>query len=213
MRRAFRLACGLVAALSLVAMASHTAAASTHKNTYLHHHSKAQHRKTHLAVYTVRPGNTLDGIAAAVHRRPAQIAAWNHLANPNMILVGQRLTIPKKTFHSHYRMPVYRAPVYHAPVYHAPVYHAPVYVPPKAPVVSATSGYQSCVIEHESGGDPTAQNPWTTASGLYGFLSSTWESVTGMPGPARAYSEATQTAAFWKLYDSAGRGPWATDGC
>ena len=83
------------------------------------------------------------------------------------------------------------------------------------PTVAYRSGswFQQCVIERESHGDPTAQNPWSTASGLYGFLNSTWEATTGLPGPARAYSPAIQTAAFWRLYDRDGPSPWWSDGC
>lgn len=61
------------------------------------------------------------------------------------------------------------------------------------------------VADCESGGDPSAQNPTSTASGLYQFINGTWTSVTGLPGPASAYSTATQTAAFWELWDG-GRG-------
>jgi hypothetical protein len=80
--------------------------------------------------------------------------------------------------------------------------------------VSAGSSFEQCVIAAESGGNPTAQNPTSTASGLYGFLSSTWTAVTGLPGPARDYSVAQQQAAFQKLYAEAGPSPWSSyDGC
>jgi hypothetical protein len=79
---------------------------------------------------------------------------------------------------------------------------------------SGGGGFQSCVISRESGGNPDAQNPVSTASGLYGFLDTTWTAVTGLPGPARDYSAAQQTAAFWKLYAEAGTSPWGpSDGC
>jgi hypothetical protein len=78
----------------------------------------------------------------------------------------------------------------------------------------STSSFQACVIARESGGNPEAQNPDSTASGLYGFLDTTWTSVTGLPGPARDYSVAQQNAAFEKLYAEAGTSPWApSDGC
>ena len=70
------------------------------------------------------------------------------------------------------------------------------------------------VISHESSGNPDAQNPDSTASGLFGFLTSTWTAVTGLPGPARDYSVAAQEAAFNKLYAEDGTAPWAPyDGC
>jgi Transglycosylase-like domain len=79
---------------------------------------------------------------------------------------------------------------------------------------SGSGSFQSCVISRESGGNPDAQNPASTASGLYGFLDTTWTAVTGLPGPARDYSVSRQTAAFDKLYAEAGTSPWApSDGC
>lgn len=75
------------------------------------------------------------------------------------------------------------------------------------------SGFEACVIYHESRGQATAQNPHSSASGTYGFLTSTFHAVTGLPGPARAYPPDVQRAAFLKLYASSGRGPWAGNGC
>lgn len=60
----------------------------------------------------------------------------------------------------------------------------------------------------ESGGNPSAKNPGSTASGLFQFLDGTWESTTGTPAPARAYGGGTQVAAAAKLYRSSGWGPW-----
>jgi hypothetical protein len=78
---------------------------------------------------------------------------------------------------------------------------------------SGWSAYKQCVAMHESGDGRNLQNPTSTASGWFGFLSTTWTSVTGLPGPARDYSLATQSAAFDKLYAESGRSPWITDGC
>lgn len=91
--------------------------------------------------------------------------------------------------------------------------------PPRASVsgvvsMAGLSSFEACVIQRESGGDPTAQNPVSTASGLFGFLDSTWTAVTGLPGPARDYSVATQERAFAREYAIAGTAPWARyDGC
>lgn len=81
-----------------------------------------------------------------------------------------------------------------------------------APQPSA-GGYEACVIYRESRGSATAQNPRSSSSGLYGFLSSTFDAVTGLSGPARDYPPAVQRAAFLKLYAAAGRSPWSGDGC
>lgn len=75
----------------------------------------------------------------------------------------------------------------------------------------APGGVAACIRKYESGGNYTAQNPSSTASGAYQFLDSTWQGVTGLPGRAMNYSPATQDAAFWKLWDN-GRGAsqWVT---
>jgi soluble lytic murein transglycosylase-like protein len=44
--------------------------------------------------YTVRPGDTLGGIAARYGTDPAALAALNGIANPNVISVGRALRVP-----------------------------------------------------------------------------------------------------------------------
>lgn len=61
------------------------------------------------------------------------------------------------------------------------------------------------LVECESGGNPVAQNPTSSASGRYQFISSTWAWVTGAPPPAGAYPVWRQQEAFEKLWDD-GRG-------
>jgi hypothetical protein len=85
---------------------------------------------------------------------------------------------------------------------------------PAQPSYSGAGGFQSCVIAHESGGDPTAYNASSGASGLYGFLLSTWDSMgLGYPGGASTAPVSVQNEAFAKLYAEAGTAPWAGDGC
>lgn len=64
------------------------------------------------------------------------------------------------------------------------------------------------VMMCESRGNPQAENSSSSASGLFQFLSSTWESTTGTPAPASAYSGGTQIAAAAKLWRSSGWSPW-----
>lgn len=45
-------------------------------------------------IYTVAPGDTLSQIAALFNTTVAAIAAANNIVDPNLIFVGQRLTIP-----------------------------------------------------------------------------------------------------------------------
>jgi hypothetical protein len=65
------------------------------------------------------------------------------------------------------------------------------------------------VLLCESGGNFQAENPSSSASGGWQFLSSTWERTTGTPAPASAYSPDTQTAAAAQLWASSGWGQWS----
>lgn len=177
--------------------------------------------------YTIRPGDTLSQLAKRFYghadRWPALWFTNRHeIANPNSIAVGQQIELTswhpndpallaKALRHVPRPRPVHRAVLASSPAGAA----VPAPAAPADPVsAQPTSSFQACVIRAESGGNADAQNPTSTASGLYGFLSSTWTAVTGLPGPARAYSVAQQTAAFWKLYSEAGTSPWAAyDGC
>lgn len=47
-------------------------------------------------IYTVKPGDTLSGIARLYHVTVAQIAEANSIANPNLIYPGQQLTLEIK---------------------------------------------------------------------------------------------------------------------
>lgn len=61
------------------------------------------------------------------------------------------------------------------------------------------------IIRCESGGDPNAKNPESSASGLYQFTDGTWTWVTGLEPPARAWPVEVQHQAFTDLWDD-GRG-------
>jgi len=66
----------------------------------------------------------------------------------------------------------------------------------------------------ESRDNYKAQNPTSSASGGYGFLDSTWRSITGLPGSAKDYPPALQDKAFRDLYAQLGTRPWsASRGC
>ncbi|MCW2900947.1 MAG: hypothetical protein JWO67_3212 [Streptosporangiaceae bacterium] len=72
------------------------------------------------------------------------------------------------------------------------------------------------IIHCESGGNPAAQNPSSTASGLYQFLDSTWRSLGGTKYAARA-KDATpeqQREIAELAYSQSGLTPWdASRGC
>ena len=80
--------------------------------------------------YTVAAGNTLGTIAASLHRSTAQMFWWNHLQDPNALMVGQVLKIPPAS---------YAAPPLPAPP------------PPPAPVPQATHAVVAAASAPSSG--------------------------------------------------------------
>lgn len=192
--------------------------------------------------YTTRDGDTFSSIARRMlghaSRWPALWYANRRLArNPDALRTGLHLTlaVPAHPVHAWLaaralaaipkpepkpkpeprpadtRLAATPAAAPAAPAAAAPA--APA-APPAQQVTVSAGGFEACVIQAESGGNPVAQNPSSTASGLFGFLNTTWTAVTGLPGPARAYPAAQQEAAFQKLYAEAGTAPWAAyDGC
>jgi hypothetical protein len=182
------------------------------------------------AAYTVRLGDSLSAIAAAHGFGADWTALWasnfSAVPDPNVISPGERLELTWGQLTPAMQAELARlaAPRPSSP----PPAQAPAPAPAQSsapsggtaaaaasgPVQVSGGAFQQCVIRAESGGNPDAQNPSSTASGLYGFLDTTWEAVTGTPGPARDYSVAEQTAAFDKLYAEDGTAPWsAYDGC
>jgi hypothetical protein len=174
--------------------------------------------------YVVQRGDTLSGIAKKLY---GHARFWpvlyknNRIRWADRIAAGKKLTIVPLPRHIPAAPRELAPPPPPAPATHL-VSSGATYnpksisvVPAAAPQhISAGGGFEACVIQAESGGNPAAQNPASTASGLFGFLSSTWTAITGLPGPARAYSVATQEAAFQKEYAQAGTAPWAPyDNC
>jgi phage-related protein len=63
------------------------------------------------------------------------------------------------------------------------------------------------IIQHESGGNPTAQNPTSTASGLFQIIDGTWRAYGGTTPHAKDASTAEQTAVATR-YVNARYGGW-----
>jgi resuscitation-promoting factor RpfC len=179
-----------------------------------------------MATVQVRSGDSLSTLA----RRYYHHAAWwpriwwanrHQVANPNEIRPGEAFTIP-----------VPRAP---RPSTVAGALHAipPPPPPPPAPVQQAApvaaapapaqpggtvgtggmSAFQACVIQRESGGNPSAVNPSSGAGGLYQFLPSTWQAL-GHSGLPENAAVAEQNQAFQQQYAQSGTAAWAPyDGC
>lgn len=67
--------------------------------------------------------------------------------------------------------------------------------------------FGECVIRHESGGDPRAENPTSSASGLFQFIDGTWQAWTKRSGVGRSYARASQAPAAiqWAVFSYAVR--------
>ena len=174
--------------------------------------------------YTVKAGDTLSSIARHEYgSATAWPALWwvnrHKVHNPEMIRVGQRLTLsswhPRKAWLNRAALAAIPAPP-PAPV-SAPV-AAPAAVTQPASTSTATysgasGSYQACVIAAESGGNASAVNPSSGAGGLYQFLPSTWAAL-GHSGLPQNASVAEQNQAFQQQYAQSGTSAWSPyDGC
>jgi len=88
-----------------------------------------------------------------------------------------------------------------------------------APPASQPGGFLACVRRHESGGNYSAENPSSTASGAYQFLDSSWRTLSaragygGYGGHAASAPDSIQDAvAVWTVANI-GRSPWNGTGC
>ncbi len=70
----------------------------------------------------------------------------------------------------------------------------------------------ACNVAAESGGNPTAQNPGSSASGLFQDLSTTWNNYDGY-SEAKYAPVSVQIAFNQHLAATAGLSQWAADGC
>jgi hypothetical protein len=64
------------------------------------------------------------------------------------------------------------------------------------------SGIAACIAKYESGGNPRAQNPHSSASGLFQFVDGTWRAITGRSDRAKDAPVSVQIAAFYKLWNN-----------
>lgn len=79
---------------------------------------------------------------------------------------------------------------------------------PLADSAIASADTLSEIARCESGGDPTAQNAVSSASGLYQMIDSTWRAYGGSTAHARQASVAEQTAVARRLLAAEGTTPW-----
>ena len=211
--------------MAFVSIAASGAAKTMIAVTVSLHPGAAHHGTQHV---TVHGGDTLSSIS---QREFGSAASWpalwwanrHSVHNPSVIQAGQRLELPKshtvKPWLANAALAATPAPAPVAVSAAAPAAPSasPASVPSAAPVqqasYSGSGGFQSCVIQAESGGNASAVNASSGAGGLYGFLPSTWQSL-GFSGLPENASVAQQNAAFAKEYAQSGSAAWsAYDGC
>lgn len=166
-----------------------------------------------ISIYKVRGGDTLSEIARKNNLKWKGLYCENKRVignDPNMILPGMKLKL--KNSEKMCRIAAPKLNGTNLPAVNA----VPVQQTQTVSSYSASSGsFQQCVIMAESGGNPRAINPSSGASGLYGFLLSTWDSLgLGYPGGAYTAPVSVQNEGFQILYARDGTSPWAPyDGC
>jgi LysM repeat protein len=155
--------------------------------------------------YTVKPGDTLSEIAQANGADWHELAKINNLQDPDLILIGQTLTLdgvnkataPRKVTTKKVRKTTERK--------------ARTSRSDDRPSTSVSmSAAWRKVAQCESSGNPRAVNP-AGYYGLFQFDLQTWRSVGGSGNPAKA-SAAEQLMRAKKLYAQRGAQPWPVCG-
>jgi hypothetical protein len=179
---------------------------------------------------TVKPGQTLAGIAAAHHMSWQAVYATppnpGHLPDPNRLTAGERLRIPadpelraaqfRTLYAAKLRAEGAAQAASQQPAARQSASHQPASQPAAAASTAGTQGgsltagmspFEQCVAYRESTDTPTDPD------GLFGILPSTWAQL-GYSGTAGQASVAQQEVAFNRLYAEYGAQPWApSDGC
>jgi len=159
--------------------------------------------------YTVKPGDTLSGIAQANSADWHQVAQLNDLRDPNLILTGQTLQLDgakKSATKSHTktsdapRIAVQKSRVSRSETSRPAIETASV----------SLSGAWSKVANCESSLNPRAVNS-SGHQGLFHFDIQTWHSVGGKGQPINA-SPAEQLRRAKMLYAQRGSEPWPSCG-
>jgi LysM repeat protein len=188
-----------------------------------------RHRGSALpARYTVRPGDSLSGIARHFYHNPADWPAlyWRNHSQvrwANVIEAGQVLRIPAKPDRVP-RLPALLGPAPvngYAPQHALPAAAPAQAAPAQAPAVAASSysggvpggAFGQCVVSRESGGQAQIMNS-SGHYGLYQFSASTWAAYGGNPADFGNASVAEQNQVFANALAQGGQSNWAPyDGC
>jgi len=170
-----------------------------------------------LPTYTIVSGDTLWALGLRFGRTWSALASWNHIPNPNLIYVGNVLTIPPASFNT--PAPVIPSTPVHSQYNYAPmkqqvstpVLHSRTsYVAPTAPSGGGSGGYTgiwACIAQHESGGNVHIN----TGNGYYGglqFTAQTWAAYGGQGSAADASAAEQMAVANRVVAANGGYGAW-----
>lgn len=141
--------------------------------------------------YTVRPGDTLSGIAARYGKNWHDLASSNGIADPNLIFVNQQICLSGNAQVK--AQAVSQVPAQPASVQQKAAPAAPA-VQGSVPnmirqVFGSDAGSALNIASCESGFNPNATNASSGAAGVFQFLRSTWASTSQAgQSPYNAYA-------------------------
>ncbi|MFB6721462.1 transglycosylase family protein [Kribbella sp. NPDC056345] len=167
--------------------------------------------------YKVKAGDTLSEIAQANGADWHQLAKINNLKDPDLILIGQTLTLdgvkkataPKQRVTTKSKIVTKKKTVSKQTVRKTRTNRS-AERPSTSGNVSMSAAWRK-VANCESSGNPRAVSPNGKYFGLFQFDKQTWRSVGGSGSPAQA-SAAEQLMRAKKLYAQRGNSPWPVCG-
>ncbi len=167
--------------------------------------------------YKVKAGDTLSEIAQATGADWHQLAKINNLKDPDLILIGQTLTLdgaPKATAPKQRTTPKSKVLTKKKTVSKQTVRKTRTNRSAERPSTSSNVSMSAAwrkVANCESSGNPRAVSANGKYFGLFQFDMQTWRSVGGSGSPAKA-SAAEQLMRAKKLYSQRGNQPWPVCG-
>ena len=165
------------------------------------------------ADYKVKAGDTLSEIAQANGADWHQLAKLNNLKDPDLILIGQTLTLDGVKKATAPRQKRATPTVKKTKTVKKTVRKSRATRSDSRPAASSSASMSAAwrkVANCESSGNPRAVNP-AGYYGLFQFDLRTWRSVGGSGNPAKA-SAAEQLMRAKKLYSQRGASPWPVCG-
>jgi murein DD-endopeptidase MepM/ murein hydrolase activator NlpD len=164
--------------------------------------------------YTVKSGDTLSEIAQANGADWHELARINNLKDPNLILIGQTLTLDGVKKAADQTPRVKKSETKRTETKKKSDRETRTSRSEDRPAAKSgkanLSGAWAKVANCESSGNPRAVNP-AGYYGLFQFDLQTWRSVGGSGNPAKA-SAAEQLMRAKKLYAQRGASPWPVCG-